>query len=83
MDTNLILKGIGVFLITFVGIFLIFWMLINPMVQDSYNKGYLRGLNETCNQEWFFKNPISENWNDDSPFGNNNIIMPNFSLNIS
>ena len=28
--------------------FVFLYFVVNPMVQDSYNKGYQRGINESC-----------------------------------
>ena len=72
---QLICKGTMIFFATLIIVFIISTALIKPIVEDAYNKGYKRGINETCNSVWEFKNKINENWDINSPFGNSTPIL--------
>jgi hypothetical protein len=66
-------RGILIFLCTFIGVFLVFFIVVNPMVQDAYNKGWLRGINESCDGIL-----DKVDWQNKYPTG-----LPNISLNVS
>ena len=48
MTANDVLKGVVLFIAVFFITFLFIFMLIEPISQRSYIKGYERGKNETC-----------------------------------
>lgn len=74
------LKGFVVFIIILAITFFVLILFLNPIIQDSYQKGYLRGLNESCN---LINNEYTNDWEDyGCPSGNcvPIINLPNLSF---
>lgn len=71
---NKIIQGglifIGVMFLTFI----IMGAVVEPIVQDAYQKGYERGKNETC--KLYFPNQ----WTGDNPMNKNINVSVNFTL---
>jgi len=74
------------FIFVFLVSFTMLYVIIDPIVQDAYNKGYQRGINETCRAEWFFltqsvgNNPEKDDYYNQLDI--NGFFQPNNSLNF-
>ena len=70
MKTKIILKGIFIFILLIVGSFLTLYLILEPIVQSAYEKGYDEG-SIGCERE--YEQPVM------NPFGDFEITYINYS----